>query len=259
MIKKLLVFLILVSITTPFADAIQLSDKTGLKFTFPINTDDNSFIVEATGNLDITNLDFDKETKSITLFALSSLENNSLEISFSNKLLGGDYTILLDNDEFSPKIQKGSNVTFVTMDFSGTGKHKIEIFGTTYLDFFEIRDVIDFEISDGYVDDIKGNQSTNSLTFTLFDPGDDGVLSITLSDDVITPFDDGSFIVLIDDIESEYVIDGQNMIINFNTNSKKIEIVGTYAIPEFHEIAPLVLTTSFIALIVLRKYKKLFV
>ena len=259
MIKKLLILLILVSITTPFANAVPLSDKTGLKFTFPVNTDGHSFVVEATGNLDITNLNFDKETKSITLFVLSSLENNSLEISFSNNLLGGDYVMLLDNDEFSPKLQKGSDVTFVTMDFSGTGKHKIEIFGTTYLDFFEVRDVIDFDISDGYVDDVEGNQSTNSLIFTLFDPGDNGILSIKLSDDVITPFDDGSFVVLIDDIESEYVIDDGNIIINFNSDSKKIEIVGTYAIPEFHEITPLVLATSFIALIVLKKYKKLFV
>ena len=64
MIKKLLILLILVSITTPFANAVPLSDKTGLKFTFPVNTDGHSFVVEATGNLDITNLNFDKETKS---------------------------------------------------------------------------------------------------------------------------------------------------------------------------------------------------
>ena len=259
MIKKLLIFLILVSITTPFAEAIPLSDKTGLKFTFPVNTNGHSFIVEATGNLDVTNLNFDEETKSITLFVLSSLENNLLEISFSNKLLGGEYTILLDNNEFSTELQKGNSVTFVTMDFSGTGKHKIEIFGTTSLDFFEIRDVVDFDISDGYVDEIEGNQSTNSLIFTLFDPGDDGELFIKLSDDVITPFDDGSFLVLIDDIESEYVIDDDNIIINFNSDSKKIEIVGTYVIPEFHEIAPLILATSFITLIALKKYKKLFI
>ena len=82
---------------------------------------------------------------------------------------------------------------------------------------------------------------------------------IKLSDDVITPFDDGSFLVLIDDIESEYVIDDDNIIINFNSDSKKIEIVGTYVIPEFHEIAPLILATSFITLIALKKYKKLFI
>jgi len=258
MITKLLLLLLVVSITIPYADATPLSDKTGLKFTFPIQTDGHSFVVDVTGNLDVTNLDFDKEEKSITLFVLSSLENNSLEISFPNTLLGGEYSILLDNDEFTTKLHDGANVTFITMDFSGTGKHKIEIFGTTYLDFFEIRDVIDFDISDGYIDDIEGNQSTNSLIFTLFDPGDNGVLSVKLSDDVITPFDDGSFIILIDDVESNYIIEDDSIIINFNSNSQQIKIVGTYVIPEFHEIAPLVLATSFIGLIVLKKYKKLF-
>ena len=256
---KLLLFLIVLSLTIPLADATQLSDKTGLKFTFPIKVDDYSFVVEATGNLDVTNIDFNKEKKSITLFVLSSIEDNSLEISFSKELIGGDYTILLDNDEFIPELQQGNEITFVTMDFLGIGKHKIEIFGTTSLDFFEIRDVIEFDISDGYVDDIEGNQSTNSLVFTLFDPGDDGTLSVKLSDDVITPFDDGSFIVMIDDVESDYVIEDDRIIINFDSNSKQIKLIGTYVVPEFYEIAPLVLATSFIGLIILKKYKKLFV
>jgi hypothetical protein len=39
MIKKLLIFLIVLSITIPFADAVPLSDKSGLKFTFPVKTD----------------------------------------------------------------------------------------------------------------------------------------------------------------------------------------------------------------------------
>jgi len=120
MIKKILLVLLIISIITPYADAIPLSDKTGLKFTFPVKTDGHSFVVEATGNLDITNLNFDKEKKSITLFVLSSLETNSLEISFPNTLIGGDYTILLDDDEFIPKLQRGNDMTFITMDFSGT-------------------------------------------------------------------------------------------------------------------------------------------
>ena len=259
MIKKLLIFLVILSIVVPFADAVPLSDKTGLKFTFPVKTDDYSFVVEATGNLDITNLDFDKEKKSITLFVLSSLENNSLEVSFPNKLIGGNYSIFLDGEKFTPKLQTGSNTTFVTMDFIGMGKHNIMIVGTTYLDVFEIKDVIDYKISTGYVDDISENQSTNSIIFTLFDPGDNGILSIQLSDDVMMPFADGSFVVMIDDVESDYVLDGDTMNISFNSNNEKIEIFGTYVVPEFYEIAPLVLATSFIGLIVLRKYKKLFI
>jgi len=259
MIKKLLIFLVILSIVVPFAEAIPLSDKTGFKFTFPIKTDDYSFVIGATGNLDITDLDFDKEKKTITLFILSSSENNFLEVNFSNNLIGGDYSIFLDGVKFTPKLQAGSNMTFIIMDFVGIGKHKIEIVGTTYLDVFEIRDVIDYKISDGYIDDMDENQSTNSLIFTLFDPGDNGILSIKLSDDIIAPFADGSFIVMIDDVESDYVIQDDTINIPFKSNNEKIEIFGTYVIPEFYEIAPLVLATSFIGLIVLRKYKKLFV
>ena len=98
MIKKLLIFLVILSIAVPFVDAAPLSDKTGLKFTFPVKTDDYTFTVEVTGNLDVTNLDFDKEKKSFTLFVLSSLENNSLEISFPNTLIGGDYSIFIDGE-----------------------------------------------------------------------------------------------------------------------------------------------------------------
>ena len=174
-------------------------------------------------------------------------------------MIGGNYSIFIDDEKFIPELKEGSNNTFLTMDFSGMGKHKIEIFGTTYLDTFDIRDVIDYHITDGYVDDIDENQSTSSLIFTLFDPGDNGVLSFTLSDDVITPFDDGSFIVMIDSVESDYTIQDNTINIPFNSDNEKIEIIGTYVVPEFYEIAPLVLATSFIGLIVLRKYKKLFV
>ena len=82
MIKKLLILLLVLSISVPFADAVPLSDKTGLKFTLPVKTDGHSFVVEATGNLDVSSHDFDKEKKSITLFVMSSLENNSLEVVF---------------------------------------------------------------------------------------------------------------------------------------------------------------------------------
>ena len=153
-------------------------------------------------------------------------------------------------------LKDGHNI--VSLDNYSTGTEDNHQEGCKYVDA-DIRDVIDYKISDGYVDDIDENQSTNSLIFTLFDPGDDGVLSIKLSDEIMTPFEDGSFIVLIDDIESTYVIDDDTMNITFNSNNNTIEIFGTYVIPEFHEIAPLVLATSFIGLIVLKKYKKLFV
>ena len=77
-------------------------------------------------------------------------------------MLASSFVIFVDNIQFLPELQEGHDTTFVTMDFVGTGKHKIEIFGTTYLDIFEINDVIDYEIYDGYVDDVNGWNAYNS-------------------------------------------------------------------------------------------------
>ena len=61
MIKILLILLIIISI--PAVNAVPLSDMTGLRFTFPIKTDDRSFTIEATANFQISNLNFNKNEK----------------------------------------------------------------------------------------------------------------------------------------------------------------------------------------------------
>ena len=66
-------------------------------------------------------------------------------------------------------------------------------------------------------------------------------------------------IIVTGSISSTNFIENDNIIINFDSNSQQITLIGTYVVPEFYEIAPLVLATSFIGLIVLKKYKKLFV
>ena len=71
MIKFLLILLIIFSV--PAVDAVPLSDMTGLRFTFPIKSDDRSFTIEATANFQITNLDFNKHEKTIILHTISSI------------------------------------------------------------------------------------------------------------------------------------------------------------------------------------------
>jgi len=258
MIKLLLIFLIIMAV--PTVDAIPLSDMTGLKFTFPVKTDDRSFRIEATGNLEIRNFDFDKNERSITLDIISSIENNILEIVIPRSLISGDFRFYLDDAELFPKLNQGKHALLITIQFSGIGEHKIKLQGTTYLDIFDISEKINYETSTGIIDKIESNPSTNSLIFLLNDTNKNaGQLSIKLSDDVITPFENNEFIVLVDGTDSNYSLDGDILNIQFSPNDKKITILGTYVVPEFYEIAPLVLATSFIGLIVLRKYKKLFI
>jgi hypothetical protein len=258
MIKILLILLIIFSV--PAAHAVPLSDMTGLRFTFPVKTDDRLFTIEATGNFHINSLDFDKNEKSITLDITSSIENNILEIVIPTSLIGGDFRYYLDDIELFPISKQGKNSIFIEIDFIGIGKHEIKFQGTTYLDIFNVSEKIDYEISNTTITKIESNPSTNSLIFLLNDTNKNaGQLSIKLSDDVIIPFENNEFIVIVDGIHSDYSLEDDMLNIQFNSNSKKITIIGTYVIPEFYEIAPLVLATSFIGLVVLRKYKKLFI
>ena len=69
-ILLLLIFALIVTI--PSALGLVLSeDGTGLKHTFIVQTGGYDFPVEATGNLDVTDLSFDKDTKTITLDTVS--------------------------------------------------------------------------------------------------------------------------------------------------------------------------------------------
>jgi hypothetical protein len=259
MIKKLLIFLVILSIVVPFADAIPLSDKTGLKYTFPVTTDNRSFIIDATGNFEIDNLNFNKNEKSIILYIDSSIDTNILEIVIPASLISGDFRFFIDENEIFPKFSQGKNSIFVTIEFSGIGTHEIKLQGTTYLDIFDVSEKIDYEIDNGKIDKIKSNPSTNSLIFSLTNTTNVGQLSLKISDDVIMPFENNEFLVVIDGIGSDYSFDDGILNIPFNSNDKKITVIGTHVIPEFYEIAPLVLATSFIGLIVLRKYKNLFI
>ena len=127
------------------------------------------------------------------------------------------------------------------------------------VDIFDISEKIDYEIDNGKIDNITSNPSTNSLIFSLTNTTNVGQLSLKISDDIIMPFENNEFLVMIDGIGSDYSFDNGTLNIPFNFNDKKITVIGTHVIPEFYEITPLVLATSFIALIILRKYKKLFV
>ena len=260
MIKLLLIILILISGSVSVVDAVPLSDMTGLKYTFPVKTDERSFTIETTGNLQVSNLDFDKNDKSLTLDITTSIENNILEVVIPSSLISGDFRFYLDDTELFPKFSKGKNSIFVTIEFSApAGNYEIKLQGTTYLDIFDISEKIDYKISNGLVDKIESNPSTNSLIFSLTDTEDAGQLSVKLSDDVIMPFENNEFMIFVDGINSDYLIKDDILNIKFNSNDNMITIIGTYVIPEFYEIAPLVLATSFIGLLVLRKYKKLFI
>ena len=131
---------------------------------------------------------------------------------------------------------------------------------------------IPYTIRGGTLLDISIDQDIFGLVIKI-DASDEGKLVLDLPRKYIDAEKqngkDEVFIILIEKINNEIVetqydeetshSDLRTVTINFEEGDSQIQIIGTYVIPEFHEIAPLILATSFISLIVLRKYKKLFV
>ncbi len=78
----------------------------------------------------------------------------------------------------------------------------------------------------------------------------DGELTITLSEDIITPFNDGSFFVLVNGEESDDAHQmGNKLMIPFDATTTDIEIVGTHVVPEFGTIAMIVLAVAIVSII----------
>ena len=130
--KSLIILLvILIFVITPAYG--QLSDATGLINRIDIQTSGHDFEVVLTANFDLVDYRFDKNSKQITLYLDSGLENNLGEIVIPSKLLNGDFTFFLNDQEFFPKIQSSERVHFITLDFAGTGSNVISITGSEYL------------------------------------------------------------------------------------------------------------------------------
>ena len=90
------------------------------------------------------------------------------------------------------------------------------------------------------------------------DATNDGVLTITLHEEVIKPFDDGGFFVFVNGEETQdFVQDGNTLIIPCKTGDEKIEIVGSWAVPEFGTIAVMILTVAIVSIIIVTGRSKL--
>ena len=131
--KSLIIFsLVFLFVITP-AYGQLLSDATGLINRIDIQTSGHDFEVVLTSNFDLVDYSFDKNSKQLTLYLDSGLENNLGELVIPATLLNGDLMFYLNEQEFFPKIQSSERVHFITMEFSGTGSNVISISGTEYL------------------------------------------------------------------------------------------------------------------------------
>jgi len=129
--KLFISFLLLLVVTPAFGQL--LSDATGLVNRLDVKTGGYAFEVQTVANFDIQDFEFDEEQKRLTLYVSSSLENNLGEVYMPQTLLSGNFTFYINGQEYFPTIKLNDNISFITLNFTGSGDNKIEIIGTDYL------------------------------------------------------------------------------------------------------------------------------
>ncbi len=115
----------------------------------------------------------------------------------------------------------------------------------------DLSDQFTTTLTSGVIHHIGGNTDDATLLVHLFGADDDGKLEITLNSDIITPFDDGSYFVLVDGQEVEFMQMGNTLHIEYDAGAERIEIVGSHVVPEFGTIAMIVLAVAIVSIIVL--------
>ena len=121
----------------------------------------------------------------------------------------------------------------------------------------DLSDQFTATVTSGVIHHIGGNTDDATLVVHLFDADDDGELKITLNSDIITPFDDGSYFVLVNSEETDFEQMGNTLHIPYEAGTEKIEIVGSYVVPEFGTIAMIVLAVAVVSIIAITAKTKI--
>jgi predicted secreted protein with PEFG-CTERM motif len=116
---------------------------------------------------------------------------------------------------------------------------------------------INYEIEGGVVTSFFANGDENSIVLYI-KATDDGILNISLHEDIIKPFDDGTYFVTVNSEESQDFEQNVNQLsIPFKADTEKITIFGGWAIPEFGTIAIMILVVAIVSIIALSAKTKL--
>jgi len=145
--------------------------------------------------------------------------------------------------ETSEEVETGTAVTAVTGTTvtgpSGESFYKLSVGQIEY-------DMTCNATSPGFF----ANADDDSIVIYL-NPTDDGIITITLHEELIKPFEDGTFVVIVDNQEmQDFTQIGNTLTIPCMAGTEKIEIHGSWAIPEFGVIAAMILAVAIVSIIV---------
>ena len=123
----------------------------------------------------------------------------------------------------------------------------------------DITTLVKAEVTDGQITGIIADTTDTAIVINL-ETTNDGILSITTSDFLIRPFSDGGFFVLVDGEEIDSATyENKILTIPYTAGVEKIEVYGSYVVPEFGTITIFVLGIAIVSIVVLsRKHSMLY-
>ena len=227
------------------------ADRNGEQYTFRYES--GVAFMNSKFNSDSTELEID------TLNSFVGELNASFE--FPQSSINEEFEVYLDDDKVSnlqSLDEMGNWHVYFTVpgfyqgDVTIKGFHEPD--GTVEVpEEIDLSNTVATEITTGKVTSIIAKTAENSIVISL-ETAEDGVLSVTTSDFLIRPFNDGGFLVVVDG-EKIHSVKYENKILTipYTAQTEKVEVYGSYVIPEFGTVAVIVLAAAVISIIVLSR------
>ena len=238
-------------------------------FTITMETDkniyDHSSVITVTGHVDPVDPDsvvsiqvFASNRNFVDIAQVSVNSDGNFSATFNTTGWGSDgtymikakYGILADTTT-SVELTNAMEVSETGTAVTGTVVTGTVVTGTAGESLHKLMPgQIEYDITCNATPAFFANADDDSIVIYL-DPTDDGILTITLHEELIKPFEDGTFVVIVDNQEmQDFTQVGNTLTIPCVAGTEKIEIHGSWAIPEFGVIAAMILAVAIVSIIV---------
>jgi len=243
-------------------------------FTITMETDkdvyDHSSVITVTGTVDPIDeneipVTIMLENQYTSIVVIAQLDVNN-DCSWSGKIhLNPANSLLSEDGVYEIKAQYGSTKITTSLELTNaaaTSEEVENVTGTTVTgttvtgpsgeSFYKLgAGQIEYDITCNATPGFFANADDDSIVIYL-EPTDDGIITVTLHEELIKPFEDGTFVVIVDNqAMQDFTQIGNTLTIPCVAGTEKIEIHGSWAIPEFGVIAAMILAVAIVSIIVI--------
>ena len=265
---------VLVATLTIFTVGIT-SEVSAVGFTITMETDktvyDHASVITVTGNVEPV----DPNGSDVTIIIVRAVPSGIAGIAQVSVNSDGDFSTSIDTAAGSMKYDTTYLIKAQYVDAETTVSVELTAADETYSSENVTATTVTPETETSLSELVGGGPIEYDLTCSATSPTfwpnaddstleihmeatDDGTLTITLHEEVIKPFGDGTFFVFVNGEEvQDFVQDGNTLIIPCKAGDEKIEIVGSWAVPEFGTIAAMILVVAIVAIIAVSAKTKL--